>query len=174
MLLFGALFSLFERPTFGRPVFFSRYFWHGLVFTTFFNFSVFYAILKFPDWMWMYFVEDSQNSVLELIYIFVFLYYLPYALGFYLGYDIKNRSKVLWAGFAVFLIAAEVWIVLHLFDRYSVVGTREAYLNKTAVSLFDPANPLGPVMNGSVGIMILYFFLVLFRWRRTRSESIQF
>lgn len=168
MLLFGALFSLFERPRFERPVFFSRFFWHGLVFTTFFNVAVFYAILKFPDWMWMYFVEDSQNSVLELIYIFVFLYYLPYALGFYLGYDIKNRSKMLWTGFAVFLIASEAWIVFHLFDRYSVVGTREAYFNKTAVSLFDPANPLGPVMNGSVAIMIVYFFLVLFRWRRAR------
>lgn len=116
----------------------------------------------------MYFVEDSQNSVLELIYIFIFLYYLPYALGFYLGYDIKNRSKSLWASFAVFLIAAEIWVVCHLFDRYLVVGTREAYLNKTAISLFDPANPLGPVMNGSVGVMIIYFFLVFFRWRRTR------
>lgn len=170
MLLFGSLFSLFERQGFGRPLYCSRYFWHGVVFTTIFNVAVFYGILKFPDWMWMYFLEDSRNSAAELVYIFVFLYYLPYALGFYLGYDFKNRSKALWAGFAVFLAASEIWIVLHLFDRYSVVGTRQEYLAKTAVSLFAP-NPLSPVMNGSVAVMVVYFLVVFFRWKKTRHGA---
>lgn len=170
MILFGALFAVFETSAFNKLVLLSRYFWHGLVFTTIFNVAVFYAIATYPDWMWMYFLEDSGNTTGELIYIFVFLYYLPYVLGFYLGIECKKRAISLWASFIAVMAASEIWVIWHLFDRYSVVGTREQFMNGTATSLFSPQNPIGAVTNGSVVFMVLYFVFVLFRHRRARNS----
>lgn len=173
IMLFGALFSLFTRNEGGRlSVFSSRYFWHGLVFTTIFNGAVIYAIIKFPDWMWMYFLEDSTNSLIELIYIFIFLYYIPYILGFYLGHLLIVKSKAWWLGLSLFLLGWEAWVVLHLFDRYSVVGTREQFLNGTAVSLFSPENPVGLAMNLSVGLMVVYFIGVWWFYRKRKKEYV--
>lgn len=172
MLLFGSLFAIFERSDYRGSVFGSRYFWHGVVFTTIFNLAVAYAIFKFPDWMWMYYREDARNTFAELVYIFFFLYYLPYALGFYLGFDAKNRSFALWAGLLILFAAAEAWIVWKLFDRYSVIGTREEFLNGTAVSLFGPQNPIGLVMNGSVGLMIVYYAAVVMWYRKSKRNRL--
>jgi len=129
-----------------------------------------YAILKFPDWMWMYYLEDPTNTPLELVYIFIFLYYVPYILGFYLGHVLIIKSKLWWTVCAVFLLAWEAWIVIHLFDRYSVVGTREQYLNGTAISIFSPDNPVGFAMNASVGLMVVYFLLVWWFYRRSKKQ----
>lgn len=170
MILFGALFAIFERTDFRRSVWSSRFFWHGVVFATIFNLAVAYAIWKYPDWMWMYFPEDSRNTAIELVYLFVFLYYLPYALGFYLGFDIKNRSFVLWLAFLAALAGSEAWIVSRLFDRYSVIGTRAEFEGGAAVSLFSPENPIGPVMNGAVALMIAYFIAVAYRHRQSRKS----
>lgn len=169
MLLFGTLFSFFERRDLHGTVFSSRYFWHGVVFTTLFNLGVFYAIATVPDWMWMYFLDDAHNTFGELVYIFIFLYYLPYALGFYLGFDIKNRSTAGWWALILFFIGAEAWLIDKLFDRYSVVGTRQEFFSQTAASLFSPSNPIAPVMNGSVAAMVAYFFFVVFLYRRGKK-----
>jgi hypothetical protein len=167
MLLFGALFSLFVPRDFHKPVFTNTYFWHGVIFASIFNAGVAYAIATYPDWMWMYFLEDSRNSPFELIYLFVFLYYLPYTLGFYLGLDLKRRSRASWVAFAVFLLVSEAWLIARLFNRYTAVGTRAEFLNGTAKSLLSPDNPLGPALNGSVALMILYFGFVFYRYRKS-------
>lgn len=172
MILFGALFAIFEKPGRGGTVFSSHYFWRGVVFTTLFNIAVFDAIIAFPDWMWMYFLENSTNTCSELIYIFVFLYYLPYTLGFYLGYDFRSRSVVLWFLLLVVMLLAEAWLIYTLFDRYSVVGTRAQYLSGTAVSLFSKDNPIGPVMNACVAAMVLYFMFVVYQYRKGGRKSL--
>lgn len=162
MILFGALFAMFSDVS--KKVFFLRdiYLWHSLVFATLFNVAVVYALVCFPDWMWMYFLPDSHNTVMELIYIFSFLYYLPCVLGFVMARELRQISLLLWLIFALVMIVAEAWLILHLYDRYSVVGTREQFLSQTAISLFDPKNPIGPVMNGSVIAMVLYYFAVVY------------
>lgn len=116
--------------------------------------------------MWMYFIEDARHTSLELVYIFVFIYYLPYILGFYLGTITLSRSFLLWLGLVAGMVASEAWIVAHLFDRYSVVGTRVEYLAGTAVSLFSPKNPLSIWMNLVMGIMAAYFLFVLWRYKK--------
>lgn len=169
-MLFGVLFALFTRNEGGRrSVFSSPYFWHGIIFSTIFNGAVIYAIVRFPDWMWMYFLEDSTNSLIELVYIFIFLYYVPYILGFYLGRLLVLKGKRWWLLLALFLLGWEAWIVLHLLDRYSVVGTRQQFLDGTAVSLFSPENPVGTAMNMSVGLMVIYY-LAVWWWYRKRSK----
>lgn len=172
MLLFGSLFAIFERSDYRGSVLGSRYFWHGIVFTTIFNLAVFYAIRKFPDWMWMYYLEDSRNTFAELTYIFVFLYYLPYALGFYLGFDAKNRSYALWMGVIVAFAGAEAWLIWRLFDRYSVIGTREEFVNGTAASLLGPDNPIALAMNGSVALMVVYYLFVVMRYRKSKRNRL--
>lgn len=166
MILFGALFAIFSRNDRQGTVFSNGYFWHGVVFTTIFNVPVFYAAFKFPDWMWMYFLENSYNTPSELAFIFLFLYYLPYTLGFYLGRDLKRFSIPLWFLFLLSQIGAEVWLIGRLFARYSVIGTREEFFSGKAVSLFGPDNPIALVMNSAVAVMIAYFLLVVFFYRR--------
>lgn len=172
MMLFGCLFSVFETVEPRRSIFASTYFWHGLVFTSLFNVAVVYAILYFPDWMWMYFLTDSRNSPAELLYIFAFLYYLPYTLGFYLGMDLRRIGNIFWLFFLILLAGSEAWIIFHLFDRYAVVGTTQEFLAGQAISLFSPQNPIGTVMNGSVALMALYFVLVLVLNRRRKRSGL--
>lgn len=172
LMLFGVLFSVFAgKETRGLCVFKSSYFWHGLIFSTIFNIAVVYAIIRFPDWMWMYFLQESRNTLFELVYLFIFLYYFPYLLGFILGCSFLEMGKMAWMAFVLFLVGWEGWLIAHLFERYSVVGTRDEFLNGTAVSLFSPQNPIGPVMNASVGLMIVYYGVVWWRHRKKRGRN---
>lgn len=168
MILFGALFSLLSQSA-QTPFYKESAFWHGLVFTSIFNVAVVYAILFYPDWMWMYYLEDSRNTLGELVYLFVFLYYLPYLLGYYLGRDLRHKNWMLCLALIGSMAVVEVWLVIHLFDRYAVIGTREQYLAGKAISLFGPDNPIGFVMNGSVVVMILYFIGAVILYRRQRG-----
>lgn len=168
LILFGVLFAPFaSKDARGLSIFSMPSFWHGLLFTTFFNAAVFYAILRYPDWMTMYFtVQSHPYSVIELIYIFLFFYYVPYFFGFYLGDVVLTKGRGLWIALILFLAVSEVWIVAHLFDRYSVIGINQDYINKTGISLLSPKNPIGPVMNGSVGLMVLYYLGLLWVYRK--------
>lgn len=172
MILFGALFAIFEKPLRAGTVFSSAYFWRGVVFVTLFNVAVFQAIINYPDWMWMYFLDHSVNTCGELVYIFLFLYYLPYTLGFYLGHDLKCRSVLLWILLLLTMVATEAWLVYTLFDRYAFVGTLQEYLTGSAISIFSRNNPLGPVMNSSVAAMVLYYIFVVYNHRRHSRKSL--
>lgn len=170
-MLFGALFSLFAKRERGDLlVFSSPWFWHGVVFSSLFNAAVLYAALKFPDWMWMYFLEDSRTGPVTLVYLFLFLYYFPYVLGFYLGRIFILKGKLPWLCFVLFLLGWEGWLIGRLFDRYSVVGTREEFFNGTAVSLFSPQNPVGLAMNLAVCAMVIYYLLVWWTFRKKRRR----
>ncbi|MDO8520149.1 MAG: hypothetical protein Q7T11_08320 [Deltaproteobacteria bacterium] len=157
-MLFGALFSLFARQ--------KSAVWHGLVFSSLFNAIVLYSYFKFPDWMWMYFIDAPRLGALDLIYIFLFLYYVPYLAGFYWGREFLQSGKTKVWLLILFLVAAEGWIVWKLFDRYSVIGTRQQFLDGTAISLFSPQNPISPVMNGGLALMAVYFLVVWWRHRK--------
>lgn len=112
----------------------------------------------------MYFLEAPKLGALDLIYIFFFLYYVPYLAGFYWGRALQKRSVVF---LIIFLVAAEGWIVWKLFDRYSVVGTRAQFLDGTAISLFSPQNPIGPAMNITVAVMAFYY--LAFWWKSRQN-----
>lgn len=170
MILFGLLFSLFTGKERHEHLVQEPYFWHGLVFATIFNVAVLYAALTQPDWMWMYFIENSENTVAELLFLFTFLYYLPYVLGFYLGRDFKRWSKWFPIAMILFMALTEGWLILHLFDRYNMVGTREAFFAGEAVSLSSPDNPLALVMNGSVVLMVIYFIAVFVLYRKKKRR----
>jgi len=171
MLLFGALFSLLSNPCRPASIFTEGAFWHGFVFTSIFNVAVVYSAIHYPDWMWMYFLEDSSNTVGELLFLFGFLYYLPYALGYYIGRDFKRISVVGVYLVMAFLAVIEAWMILKLFDRYSRIGTLEEFRSGTAVSLFGPDNPIGLVMNGSIVVMVLYFVFVIYLYRKKKALS---
>lgn len=172
LILFGALFAIFEKSGRGGIVFSSAYYWRGVMFTTLFNVAVFYATINFPDWMWMYFVEDSANTWGELIYIFIFMYYLPYTLGFYLGYDFKNRSILLFIVLLLVMLGTEAWLIHSLYDRYAYIGTLEEYLAGDAVYMFSSKNPLGPIMNSSVAAMVLYYIFVIYQHRQSGRKTL--
>ena len=172
MILFGALFALFSDRTKRSFFLLDPFLWHALLFSSFFNIAVIYSWFKFPDWMWMYFVEGTNPSILEIGYIFIYLYYLPCILGYVFARELKSYSSVLWGIFMLFLALSEAWLIYDLFDRYSVVGTHEQFLAKTAVSLFDPANPLSFVMNGSVALMVIHFVAVVYFQRKKKRTLI--
>lgn len=168
LLLFGLVFAFFSQKDKTHSDFFrQKAFWQGIVFSSLFNVAVLYAAIYFPDWMWMYFPENTiRNTATELIFIFVFLYYLPYVAGFLLGQALMVRFKKAYVVTLAIALGAEVWLVIHLFDRYSVIGSRADFLAGTATSLFSPQNPIGPVMNGSIGLMLIYLGWVIFRYKK--------
>lgn len=172
MLLFGCVFALFSREPLGRFVFVDAYFWHGLIFVSIFNIVVIVSALRFPHWMWMYFLDKPKHTPLELVYIFLFLYYLPYALGYYLGRDLKRLSLIWGYFFILFMAATEAWLIWQLFDRYSVIGTWQEFQAGQAVSLFGSQNPLKNLMNGCLGSMVFYFMIVVFYYRRENQMYI--
>jgi len=119
--------------------------------------------------MWMYFRPHAEPSSLELIYIFVFLYYLPYILGFYLGVVAAQKSMTYYFVMGALLLSSEIWIIYQLFDRYHFVGCMEDWQNGTAPSIFRP-NPLTWALNGSMVLMIAYYAFV---WWLFKKESKQ-
>ncbi len=170
LMLFGVLFAIFTKSEGGNlMVFKSPYFWHGVLFSTIFNVAVVYAIVYYPDWMWMYFLEQSRNSLVELVYLFIFLYYLPYVLGFYLGRMALIKGLKWWLGALLFFAGWEVWLVAHLFDRYSVIGSRNDFFEGKALSLFGPENPIGPVMNSSLGVLAVYFIVLVIFYKKRKG-----
>ena len=90
--------------------------------------------------------------------------------GYFLGRDIRRVSLLFWFVLILLLIAAEVWIVMHLFGRYSVVGTQVDYLFGNGVPLFGAESPLSTVMNASVGGMVVYFFFVVYLYRKRQKR----
>lgn len=175
MLLFGALFAFLTRWEEGVfSVFSSRAFWKGVVFTTLFNAAVLYAAIVYPDWMWMYFLDESRLGFWPLLYLFLFLYYLPYILGFYLGALAIRRGVAAWIFFSLFCLVWEGWLVITLFDRYSVVGTREEFLAGTALSLFSPENRMGMVLNGTVAVMVVYYLVCVWQQVKGRKDNTDF
>lgn len=120
----------------------------------------------------MYYLKDSRLEWPELVYIFVFLYYLPYALGYYLGFDLKNKSWVLWFLWILGLLFAEGWLVFKFYDRYVQVGTYDQFLANTGANFLSFKNPLALIFNGCFGAMVLYYFYVFSLFRRTQRKTL--
>lgn len=175
MLLFGALFAILTRRGGGSfSVFSDAAFWKGIVFASIFNAAVLYAAIVYPDWMWMYFLEEPRLGFWPLLYLFLFLYYLPYILGFYLGKVVFARGIAVWIIFCLFCLGWEGWLIVTLFDRYAVVGTREEFLSGTALSLFSPSNRMGMILNGSVAVMVLFYLVCVWQHVRRRTAESDF
>lgn len=172
VILFGMLFSFFERAERYRNLFSSPYLWHGLFFMTIFNVAVLYGALFYPDWMWMYFLEKSPQSWSVLVYLLLFFYYLPYLLGFFFGYELRNKSHFLWWCFVLGLLCAEGWLVVKLFDRYRMIGTREEFLNGTALPFLHPDNTMGLVVNLCAVVLILYYVLIFYKYKRESRKTL--
>jgi len=172
LAVFGVLFSFFTKKEAGEgSPFRSPYFWHGILFSTIFCGIVFYSYLKFPDWMWMYYVSGIKLSTLELIYLFLFLYYVPYIAGFVLGRSLIRKDLLFGWLLLGFLVVWEIWIVTHLWGRYSVVGTEADYLNGTAIPAFSSTNPLNLQTNIALGMMVFYFLFVWWRHKKRFNIS---
>lgn len=175
MLLFGALFAILTRRGDGHfSVFSDAAFWKGIAFATIFNAAVLYAAIVYPDWMWMYFLEEPRMGFWPLLYLFLFLYYLPYILGFYLGRVVIGRGLIAWIVFCLFCLVWEAWLMATLYDRYAVVGTREEFLSGTALSLFSPSNRMGMILNGSVAVMVIFYLVCVWQRIGRRAQRASF
>lgn len=172
VILFGMLFSFFERSERYRNLFASPYFWHGLFFVTIFNAAVLYGAFFYPDWMWMYFLDTPPRSWQVLAYLLCFFYYAPYLLGFFFGYELKNASYFLWWCLVLGLLCTEGWLVVKLFDQYRMIGTREEFLNGTALPFLHPDNTMGLVMNLCAVVLILYYVLVFYKYKRESRKTL--
>ena len=158
-LLIGFLFSLFSQSHLSR-IWNDKYFYHGLIFLSIFNFGVLAAIALYPDWMWMYFV-DSKNlnlNFLDYFYIFIFLYYAPYCFGFFMGKDFKKngQTKLIFMALAA-CVFFNAYLLYQLFERYAVLATYENFHQGKSISLFLPNHDLSVFMNATLVLMVLYF-----------------
>ena len=120
----------------------------------------------------MYFLEEPNQSWQVLTYLLVFFYYFPYILGFFLGYELKNKSRFLWGCFVFGLLLIEILLIFELLDRYRVIGTREEFLNGTALSFLHPDNTMGLVMNLCTVILILDYVFVFYKYKREARKTL--
>lgn len=144
LAFFGAIFALLER---GKDKWFFREkgFKWGIFFTSIFIISVIISYIIAPDWMWMYFPEESGINILDFIYILIFMYYLPYIAGYAITRYLKDIHFKYAILSAFFFLIWGVYIIVRLFDRYYHVGTREEFLNGSASLL--PSSTVGIYFN---------------------------
>lgn len=173
LLLFGGIFARLNttRLSGNADLIASRWFFRGIVFTTVFVGAALWSYARSPDWMWMYFTEKGRLSLLDILYLLIFLYYIPYVLGYILGIWAEQKKKnlsLLVIGVAAFF---NVYIIAATFSRYRVVGTVEEFRTGTAASLFGP-NPVSLPMNmASIALVLLGVYYIVRFVQERRAES---
>jgi hypothetical protein len=146
----------------------------GAVATSVFLASALAAYAKGPDWMWMYFLEPPALTVVDLAFMAVVLYYLPFAAGFALTRAGERR----WPGRGGLLVAASalvlnVYVVARLFDRYAHVGTRADYLAGRAAPLAGDHALKGVLNAGGAALgatLVVLVALAVVEARRARVQ----
>lgn len=125
-----------------------------------------------PDWMSMYYLEDPRFSLAALAYVALALYYAPAVAGFALGLDLRRRSRSSVALLLLLGLVLQVAVMRHVWDRYVVVGTREAFLAGRATPLASHAE-IGQIsVVGGLSLLLAFASVVVGhrdrrrRWRR--------
>ena len=167
-MLFGFLFSKFapEIPKDGwlrTPAFL-----HGIVYTTIFSSSALICYLVAPDWMWMYFIPDGTTPSPILIYVFIFLYYVPYIAGFFIGVHLRQSIPRAWMLGIGISFAFMVLITWALWERYTVVGTTAEFLSGSGKHLFLEKHSVSNILNFYPVVMIGYIIII---WRRFSKSA---
>lgn len=161
--LFGSIYALIQKREESSLLKESAFRW-GLLFSSIFIISVIISYFMAPHWMWMYFPEDPQIGILDWIYILLFLYYLPYAGGYFLTRELRKKGFIYGAIIALISLLGEIFIVLRLWDRYTHVGTREEFLSGTATLLWKSS--VNTVFNIAIPVMVIVFIISLVRIRK--------
>ncbi len=161
--LYGSIYALLQKKEEGSLIRESAFRW-GLLFSSIFIVSVIISYFMAPHWMWMYFPENPKIGVLDWIYILLFLYYLPYAGGYFLARELRKKGFIYGAIVALISLLEEIFIVLRLWDRYTHVGTREEFLNGTANLLWKSS--VNIVFNITIPILIVVFIISFIRIRK--------
>lgn len=174
LLLFGGIFARLntENVRGKADLLTSRWFVRGLFFSTVFVVAALWSYARAPDWMWMYYVDSGSLSALDIVYILVFLYYIPYCLGYILGIWAEHWRKNLSLAVIGAAVLLNVYIIAVTFSRYSVVGSLEEYRAGTAAFLFGP-NPVSLPMNAGAAVMVLmgvYYIFCFVKERKTVSQ----
>ncbi|MDD5224705.1 MAG: hypothetical protein PHE84_12020 [bacterium] len=165
MMLFGAIFARLntQKLSGGGELLKSTWFFRGLILCALFTATAIWSYLRAPDWMWMYFLEDSHTSVPGLIYIVVVLYFFPYCLGYIWGIWAEQKRKNLSLLVIGAAVALNVYIMFATFSRYQVVGTLEEFRAGKAALLSGP-NPVTLPMNLGAAAMVIFGIYCIVRF----------
>ncbi len=129
--------------------------------------SLFY--LKAPDWMWMYFVDDSQLPGWLGWYVLL-NYWFPFLAAYFLGAYLWRHGRNAVIGAFVVAAISQVVIIAMTFDRYFHVGTTAQYLAGEAVPL--PKSHLSLALNlGAVAWAVLGVSTFLYLRKEHRKAT---
>lgn len=162
LLLIGVIFGYGVKGTPTGSVFMTRAYQTGRIVVALFAILVYYSYRLAPDWMFNYFTKASEVPIWMIIYLFV-LYFVAYAAGFLIKFELGKIHKVLPILFGLILLAASVTIPTALGDRYTMVGTIEQFNNGNAVPLAQSA--VGKVP-GMLTLALVPIGLGFFFWSR--------
>ncbi len=150
LILIGLIFGYGVK---GRPegsVFFTRAFGSGKFIVTLFVLIVYYSYVLAPDWMWMYYVANSDLPRWMVFYV-LGLYYFAFFAGFSLTVEGRKMNRYYPPFLMVVMVLAELALIWGLRERYLAVGTFTDYIAGTTV----------PLAESAVGTTPMYLSLVL-------------
>ncbi len=143
----------------------TRAYLSGKIIVSAFIAIVYYSYLLAPDWMWMYFVRDSDMPRWMVFYILI-LYYFAYDVGFFLKFELAKIRSSFPALMVAIALAASVIVVLPLKDRYTKVGTYDEYHAGGGVAL--PQSAVGTVP-GILSALLAPLAIGLLVWSRRQK-----
>ncbi len=166
MSLFGSIYALIQKR--GKESYLKESaFKLGLLFSTIFIVSVLISFVMAPDWMWMYFPENPKTTLLDIIYLLIFLYYLPFIGGYILTRELMKKGWIQALSIPLISLLGEVFLIIRLWDRYSVVGRREEFLAGTAIPLWKSS--VNNVFNIAIPLLVIIFLVSVFLIRRKEN-----
>ncbi len=165
VILIGLIFAYGIKGQPQGSVFFTRAFVAGKIILTLFVAIVYYSYWLAPDWMWGYYVRDSELPRWLVFYVLA-LYYIAYAAGFFIAHE--GRKWRTWYPPVVMglMVVGEALLIMAQQPRYLAVGTYDQFMAGTTQLLSDSA--VGTVPGILSGVLIVLGLMALL-WSRRQS-----
>ncbi len=167
LLLIGIIFGFGVKGSPKASVLRTRGFASGFLVVGLFSALVYYSYLLAPDWMFNYFTKAEDVPHWMIPYIFI-LYFVAYAAGFVLKFELEKIGKPLLILAILILTAASALIPISLGTRYTKVGSMDQFLAGDALPL--PKSPVGKVP-GNLTLALLPLGIFLLVWSRKQRFS---
>ncbi len=149
-LMWGSILALTAYPSIKREGIFTKYFWRAFLFQLLIFFPIgLYLFLTWPDWSWMYWVNNFTTPLWVKI-----LALSGYIISFLIGYLLSAyaiKKDTMWVAYLLAGIGAAGIVIISVAGIKSLiyVGTREEFIKEVAIPAWrDPKFTISMILIG--------------------------